>query len=224
MEAPSLSRAIYAAARTALAAATCSYASALASIGTFIARMYRVTEIGPADDRDMWYRQLTRTDCFRHGRVHHATFKGGRAVSDRVADPHAGRAETSGRLLSRSGNAADITAHGKQQANARRERATRPPGRPPSDIVYVGVAAAFVEDVRSWEQLRADVLWEWTNEDSAHSNLVFLDLNSREFTMDQMSWLARNLTPVPADRIHDLHAKFAQRRLGLRESSRAERQ
>jgi hypothetical protein len=55
--------------------------------------------------------------------------------------------------------------------------------------VYVGVAAAFVEDVRSWEQLRADVLWEWTNEDSAHSNLVFLDLNSREFTMDQMSWL-----------------------------------
>lgn len=179
-------------------------------LGRIMVATYRVPPNDKACDDDWWLRQLTFDDYITSdGRVHHSAFKG-KVLSVRTRDPYLGKSEFSGRLLSRCGSGSDIRQDGRRRADNRRANNNS------SRIRYVGIATARVADIRSWGgEWAADVLFEHTNDDPAHSNIVFIQRSNERFTYDEMKDLQLKLKPFKVDEIEQLHVKVAKRQFGL---------
>jgi hypothetical protein len=76
---------------------------------------------------------------------------------------------------------------------------------------FVGVGAAFVEDLRQWTDAGAEVLYEPTA-DTAHANLVLTTKTKADIGYDAKRELSKRLTPVTADALAYLHSTLAVRR------------
>ena len=160
---------------------------------------------------------FTNDKNIQSGRIHHTAFNG-KAITARQSLPWVGKAEVSGRLLSRAGTASDIAANGEARAAHHIRQAIEKNGRASSSIKFIGVGFAFVEDLQTWQDTAPRIFYEPTD-DIAHSNLVHTKLDVEEMTYDLKRELSLKLRTLDGKSLSTLHrlttVRSIERGLGI---------
>lgn len=151
-----------------------------------------------AKPNDVWFRCITNSSHLKKdGSLHHAAFKG-KAVSQPSHKKWS--SEISGRLNSKAGTIELIKADGNQRANLQKERAEEK-GESGSKFVFVGVLIKDVCEIRKFDFIKADVIYDPTQKpiyDEAHANFVSYDKAPACFKDPEiLGMLCKNFTVIP---------------------------
>lgn len=158
-----------------------------------------------AEDSDTWFRMATMKDHVRENkRIHHAMFKGRKAITAPESPSNTWKAEISGRLLSIADSICD---HAEQRINEIKTEQEKN-NFSTSKTRFMGIAHSKVSNLREFPHAETNVIFEPVDDDDAHANLVFFDKEPSDFfpegkDLTLINSLIEQLTFTPADKIQE---------------------
>ena len=150
-----------------------------------------------AEPDDIWLRPVTNENHLKRttATVHHAALKKWLEPPDDPDRPW--KLEVSGRLRSLVDS---ISADAIRKVDAQKANLIASNKKVPSDLKYCGVLYSRAEDVRAITEFQGDVIFEPTDDDPAHANVVIRDKGPNDI-LTVMDGLIRKLVFLSADQV-----------------------
>jgi hypothetical protein len=148
-----------------------------------------------AEPSDVWLRPITNETHLKRATVHHGALKKWIEPPDDPTKPW--KLEVSGRLRSL---VEGISADAIRKVDAQKAKLVASNKNVPSALKYCGILYSLVDEVRAITEFQGDVIFEPTDGDPAHANIVIRDKGPTEI-LTVTDVLIKKLTFLSADQV-----------------------